>query len=188
MTDAGVRGLPVAELAVSPIEPQQLTAALAERLQPRIDRLGYLGAFFAYSAHQPDALAGFIDFTESLKHALPPDVAEVVALTVAARLRNEYELSQHERLSVRLGYPGEWVRAARDGHDQLLDIPQRSVRNLACAVLEDSGLGARPAFERAVDVLGSTAAIGILLLIGRYVAHAHIANTLELTDPTPRAS
>jgi len=33
-------------------------------LRPRVERLGYLGEFFRYTAHQPQALISFLDFTE----------------------------------------------------------------------------------------------------------------------------
>jgi len=40
--------------------PPEIAAALRSRYQ----RLGYLGEFFAATAHQPHALKAFIDFTE----------------------------------------------------------------------------------------------------------------------------
>jgi alkylhydroperoxidase family enzyme len=74
-------------------------------LGPRSDAWGYLGEFFAVAGHQPAALLAFHEFTEALKRALPPELTEVVALTTATELGNDYERSQHERLSVNLGFP-----------------------------------------------------------------------------------
>ena len=38
-------------------------------------------------------------------------VAEVVALTVAARMENAYERHQHERLCTTLGFGADWISA-----------------------------------------------------------------------------
>lgn len=183
MIETSVRGAPAITSPVPLVGAHELPEPLAERLAPRMQRLGYLGAFFAYAAHQPDALAGFIDFTESLKKTLPVDLAEVVALSVAGALHSGYELAQHKRLATRLGLADEWVGAVLDGPPDVLDAAQTAVRDLTSAVLAHGGHRARPPFERVVNLLGPADAIGVLLLIGRYVAHAHVANTLELTDP-----
>lgn len=184
MSETPVRGAPAVTSPVPVVGVHELPEPLAERLAPRMQRLGYLGAFFAYAAHQPDALAGFIDFTESLKKALRVDLAEVVALSVAGALHNDYELAQHKRLAARFEFTEDWVGAVLDGRPDVLDATQTAVRELTSAVLANGGHGARAPFERVVNLLGPADGVAVLLLISRYVAHAHIANTLELTDPT----
>jgi alkylhydroperoxidase family enzyme len=89
----------------------QLPSELAELLGPRVERLGYLGEFFQVAAHQPNALGHFVRFTESLNGALPDRLMELVALSVSTRLENDYERHQHERLSLKLGFSLEWLRA-----------------------------------------------------------------------------
>src|SRR5919204_5927359 len=88
----------------------EMAPELAEMLRPRIERLGYLGEFFQCAAHQPRALISFQQFTEDLKRALPDNLTEVVALSVAAIMENAYERIQHERLSLKLGFGEPWVR------------------------------------------------------------------------------
>ena len=83
---------------------------LRSRLKARVDRLGYLGEFFQVAAHQPEALAGFIAFTEALKEHLDWRLAEVIALTVATETGNAYERVQHERLALTLGMTESEVR------------------------------------------------------------------------------
>jgi len=189
-----VRGLPHEPRALSPVEPSALDAALAARLSARMDRLGYLGAFFAYAAHQPAALAGFVDFTESLKGALPDGLSEVVALASATRLANEYELAQHIRRARVLGFSDQWIAEAtgRDEsssemgthtHCAHLSDDELAARDLTHCVLRDAGHGSSSSFDVVVGQLGAQAAMGVLLLIGRYVAHACVANTLGLTSP-----
>ena len=86
-----------------------LPETLQELLRPRVERLGYLGEFFQAAGHQPEALAGFVAFTEALKQAMPASVTELVALTVSCELGNIYERNQHERLSLKLGLSIEWI-------------------------------------------------------------------------------
>lgn len=187
MVEAPVRGVPDSALPLEPVSPVYLPESLRGRLGARIQRLGYLGAFFGYTAHQPDALAGFVDFTEALKAALPDDLTEVVALTVASQLGNEYERSQHVRLARRLGFDAEWIdeltTPAKPHGESRLDERQQAARRLALAMLADGGHGASPRLIDAVKALGDSDAVGVLLLVGRYVAHGYISNALELTDP-----
>src|SRR6266568_6247955 len=92
------------------LSQEEMAPELAAMLRPRVERLGYLGEFFRYTAHQPQALISFLDFTEDLKKALPNNLTEVVALTVASFMSNAYERVQHERLSLKLGFGKDWVR------------------------------------------------------------------------------
>ena len=189
-----IRGLPSEPRALRPAELTNLDPALSARLTPRIERLGYLGAFFAYAAHQPAALTGFVDFTESLKDSLPDGLAEVVALAAATVHRNEYELVQHVRRARVLGFSDQWIAEAtgRDEsssemgthtHCAHLSDDELAARDLTHCVLRDAGHGSSSSFDVVVGQLGAQAAMGVLLLIGRYVAHACVANTLGLTSP-----
>src|SRR5712691_11879710 len=97
------------------LSQEEMAPELAAILRPRVERLGYLGEFFRYTAHQPHALMSFLGFTEDLKKALPNGLTEVVALTVAAFMSNAYERVQHERLSLKLGFGEAWVREVEPG-------------------------------------------------------------------------
>lgn len=179
-----VRGLPDRPGPVRPVDAAAISGPLRDALAPRTRRLGYLGAFFAYAARQPAALRGFVEFSEALKEALPDDVAEVVALAVSAASGNDYERTQHERLSARLGYSPEWIRAVQQrsaGNE--LTTAQAAALRLVDAMLRDTGRGVRSELATVVELLGEETAVGVLLLVGRYVAHAHVANALELTSP-----
>lgn len=164
----------------------ELDASLREALEEKVARLGYLGEFFAVAGHQPAALLAFHEFTEALKRALPPELTEVVALAVATELGSDYERCQHEQLSVRLGFSPAWVAAAegRAGGDPAsLSAQARCARELVLAVLRDRGHGAGDAVEAAAGLLGEEQAVAVLLLIGRYVAHGFLGNSVRLTAP-----
>lgn len=183
MVAVEVRGLPTTGV-IPHLDPSELPDLIATRLSRRLDRLGYLGAFFAYAAHQPEALAGFIDFTESLKTTVRPELTELVALRVATALGNTYELAQHQRLAGRYGFGVAWIGAAQSGDVTELGQPEGAVCEFVNIALTAGGHGSRKAFARVAELVGVEEAVGVLLLLGRYVAHAHIANVLELTDPT----
>ena len=164
----------------------ELEPALAEALRPKVERLGYLGEFFQCTAHQPQALASFHRLTEDLKEALPDNLTELVALSVAALMGNAYERVQHERLALKLGFTEAWVRevvtlkAERGGE---LSETERTAQKLALAVVERRGHNTTEELEAVVKTIGHEQAVGVLLLIGRYVMHALIVNCLALEPP-----
>jgi hypothetical protein len=189
-----------AEPVAGPVSPigrlglDEMAPRLAEALGPRVKRLGYLGDVFAYGAHQPDALLAFMDFTEASKAPLPDDLVELVALTVATRLSNDYERNQHERLSVRLGFGRDWVAAveaaARSAaavtvDDPLLTGAQRVVQSYVLAALADNGRGSERALQTVARELGAEAAIAVLMVVGRYVVHGLMVHSLGLAPPVP---
>ena len=168
------------------LEIDALAPELAAALQPRVQRLGYLGEFFRCAAHQPKALLSFMRLTDDLKQALPDDLSEVVALTVASLLSNDYERHQHERLSRTLGFSDAWIREASGGAGSTgnaLTTEQRAVQALAGVVVSSHGHGADAALDAVVGLVGPEVAMAVLLLIGRTVTHALVVNTLALVPP-----
>jgi hypothetical protein len=164
----------------------EMPPPLAEALRPRVARLGYLGEFFQCAANAPEALLAFQQLTEALKAALPDRVTEVVALTVATRLGNDYERHQHERLCRTLGFTDEWIAAVEAGAPSgmaTLDDGDRAVQHLTLALLARGGQDVRRELEAVVERLGAAASMAVLLLVGRYVTHALAVNALELAPP-----
>jgi alkylhydroperoxidase family enzyme len=166
---------------------EELDPAVRQRLQSKFDRLGYLGDFFQVTAHQPESLAAFIDYTDATKRALPDDLAELVALTVATATGNDYERHQHERLSVKLGLGKEWVAAVEllDPDHADLAPAQRDTQRWVLAVLKDHGRGSQTELDTLVRGLGPKDAVAVALMCGRYVAHATIANSFGIQPPVP---
>jgi len=177
----------VADGAIRLLDAHELAPELRRRLDARVERLGYLGGFFRVAARQPAALAAFIDFTEAGKDALPDDLVEVVALTCATVQRNDYERHQHERLAVRLGLDASWVAAVErlDLLDATLTPAQRCVQRYVLDALADGGHGATPALRVMAEMLGEAAAVAVMLVCGRYVAHALVVNSCEIAPPVP---
>ncbi|WP_235538795.1 hypothetical protein [Sphingomonas sp. Root710] len=157
-------------------------------LSARVERLGYLGEFFRCTGHQPAILVPFMQMTENLKKALPDKITELGALTIASLATNNYERHQHERLSVRLGFEPEWVAAVEaldpDAHP-LLSETEQAVQRFLIAAVRQHGRNVAVEFESVVDIIGADQAIALLFLIGRYLTHALIVNTLELAPPVP---
>ena len=172
---------------------EELAPELAEKLRARVARLGYLGEFFACAGHQPAALVGFVDFTEALKQALPLRLTQLCALSVAGELGNDYERNQHERLSLRLGLERAWIASvnARDPEARdpdgatRLDATDRAAQRLVLAVVRRGGRDVARELADVVDCVGAEQAVGVLLVIGRYVAHALFVNALEIRPPVP---
>lgn len=168
------------------LSAREMPRELAEMLRPRVERLGYLGEFFQCAAHQPKALMSFMAFTEDLKRALPDNLTEVVALTVAGLMENRYERVQHERLSLKLGFDPTWIRDVLslepDREGSLLE-EERRVQRLVLAVLARRGHGTATELQGVVETIGSGKAIAVLLLVGRYVTHAFVVNCLGLEPP-----
>jgi len=163
-----------------------LRADVAEYLQPRVKRLGYLGELFKCAGHAPGVLLGFMNFTDALKEALPDRLTEVGALTVAGVLRNDYERHQHERLSVKLGFGEDWVAAVNrldPDNAPLLSDAERAVQRYAMVAMETKGFGAQTEFEQVLAHLSAAQAMAFAFLVGRYLTHALVVNTLQLKPP-----
>lgn len=164
----------------------ELDPELAEVLRPKVERLNYLGEFFQCTAHQSQALISFFTLTEDLKEALSDDLTELVALTIATRMENAYERVQHERLALKLGFSEDWIREvealkAKAGGE--LSATEVLVQQLTIAIVERHGHRTKAELEQVIKDVGHKAAIAILMLIGRYVMHALITNSLELEPP-----
>src|SRR5712675_1232883 len=159
----------IPRLSITDLDPD-----LAELLRPKVERLNYLGEFFQCTGHQPRALISFYTLTEDLKKALP------------AKMNNAYERVQHERLSLKLGLSEAWVREVgslssnREGN---LSETELVVRKFVLAVIERGGHETGAELEEVVKAIGHEKGIGVLMLIGRDVMHALIANCLALKPP-----
>lgn len=177
--------------AVPPIGFDELPATLAAVLAPRVERLGYLGEFFQRTAHQPDVLLAFHDFTEAGKRALGDRLTELVALTVSAELGNDYERHQHERLSIRIGRGRDWVATVEHRQPEapeaaeLLDAQERLAQTVVLAAVRGRGGPGRELVDRYAARYGAPAAVALLLVAGRYLAHAVVVDALGITPPVP---
>src|SRR5215471_19011681 len=171
------------ECSIPRLEMEQLDPRVREALAARVTRLGYLGEFFKCAALQPDSLLTFMQFTDALKKALPDRLTEVIALTVASATKNEYERNQHERLCERLGYERSWIAAMTGrGPDQNTVSPdEHAIRRLTLSALRTTGQGLERELADVVEAVGPTQAMAILMVIGRYWAHALIVNALGLS-------
>ena len=167
----------------------QLDPSLQALLHPRVERLGYLGEFFRVAAHQPEALAAFVDLTEALKASLPAKLTQLVALTVSCETGNAYERDQQERLSVKLGLELDWivdVERLAPSRATILDATERGVQALVLAMVRTVGRDAAGELTAVDDLLSPELAVGVLLTVARYLGHAAVANTLQLTPPVER--
>ena len=169
------------------LEMSDLTPELQAALGPRVARLGYLGEFFRCGGNQPEVLLKFQEFTEALKRALPDRLTEVVALTVAVRVRNDYERHQHQRLAEKLGFGREWIIAVErgaSGEHVSLDEAEAAVQRLALALVERSD-DAPELLEKVIASTTPEIAVAVLFLVGRYLTHAGMVTTLRLEPPVP---
>jgi len=166
----------------------ELPPAIADRLRAKYDRLGYLGEFFARTAHQPDALAAFIDFTDFSKDALDMRFVELIALTVAMMQGVDYEKHQHERLSEKLGFGKEWVRDVErlmPEDSEHLGAGEQVVQSFVIDAVRNDGVAATEKLDRVIDTLGHVDAVAVMFVMARYVAHALLVNSMNIESPVP---
>ena len=166
----------------------ELPAVIADGLRAKVARLGYLGEFFAATAHQPQALKAFMDFTDLSKGELDLRLVELIALTVACMKSVDYEKNQHERLAVKLGFGRDWV-AAVEALDPLSQAQwsedERIVQAYVIAAVARDGAGTGALLNAVVARLGVARAVAVLFVMGRYTTHAIIVNSLEIKAPVP---
>ncbi len=166
----------------------ELPKSIATLLEPKYRRLGYLGEFFARTAHQEAALKAFIEFTDAAKGSLSSDIVELIALTVATMKGVDYEKNQHERLSLMLGLTREWVADVERLEPRMttnLNDTQLSVQSFVIAAVTKDGRGANDLLAGVVKALGHESAVAVLMVMGRYIAHAIIVNSLAIEAPVP---
>jgi len=167
---------------------ENLPASIAGLLEAKVRRLGYLGEFFARTAHQEAALKAFIEFTDAAKGALTDDIVELIALTVATMKGVDYEKNQHERLSLNLGLTRQWVADVErlDPYSaEALDDTQRTVQRFVIAAVASDGRGVGDALSAVVALLGHVDAVAVLMVMARYTTHAIIVNSLAIEAPVP---
>jgi len=168
------------------LSAEQMSPELAAFLRPRMERLGYLGEFFQCTANQPEALLSFLHLTENLKHALPSNLTEVVALTIARMMDNDYERIQHENLTRTLGVSRAWVEdilSLQADATSELSAQELAVQHLVIAAVRRGGQHTTAELEAVTNAIGAQQAIAVLMLIGRYMSHALIVNALNLAPP-----
>jgi alkylhydroperoxidase family enzyme len=170
---------------IPPLSFDQLPASIADRLRPKYERLGYLGEFFARTAHQESALAAFIDFTDAAKGDLDLTVVELIALTVATMKNVDYERNQHERLAVKLGFGEDWVAEVErlDPEAARLGPLERRVQKLVIAAVRQDGNDVTAELDAVVDLLGPARAVAVLMVMARYTTHAMLVNCLGIQSP-----
>lgn len=164
----------------------ELPSVIAAALLPKYQRLGYLGEFFAATAHQPAALKAFMDFTDLSKGELDMRLVELIALTVATLKNVPYEKHQHERLSYRLGYGRDWVadvECLAPDTVTSFDETERCVQRFLIAAVAHDGEGTEPLLNEIAERLGVEQAVAVLFVLGRYVSHAVIVNSLGIESP-----
>lgn len=174
------------EKSLTAIDYDALPQGLSDLLRPKVERLGYLGDFFRHMAHAPAPLEAFIRFTETTLAQVPKSLAEVIALSIATETENAYERTQHERLSIALGFSAEWVGAVcllSPDDAPGLTSEERLVQKLALDAVRTHGRTAQAHVAAANQIFDPEILASLLFLIGRYTAHAAISNLLGLKAP-----
>lgn len=167
---------------------EELAPQAQELLRARVQRLGYFGEYFQVAGHQPKALEIGLALMDELKPRLGQNVVELVALTQSARLKNDYERIQHERLAEKLGFSREWIGDAVALAPQCaehLSPSERKVQALVIAMLESWGRAAQAELAAVAAEFGSAKTTALLLLIGKYASDSLFMNVLQLTPPAP---
>jgi alkylhydroperoxidase family enzyme len=165
---------------------EELPEKIAEQLGAKVERLGYLGEFFARTAHQPEALAAFNQFTNSAKGALDLKIVELIALTVATMKGVDYEKNQHERLSVRKGYGCVWVEEVENLQPEsahTLSKKEQLVQRFVIDATESDGKSVTPQLDAVIDDFGHEDAIAIMMVMARYTTHALLVNCMNIGPP-----
>ncbi len=167
---------------------KELPEKIASQLEAKYERLGYLGEFFARSAHQPDALAAFNDFTDAAKGALDFKIVELIALTVATMKGVDYEKNQHERLCIRKGYGRDWVAGVEKLEPEsttTLGREEKLVQRFVIDAVSNDGKSVTSQLDAVVDAFDYENAIAIMMVMARYTTHALLVNCMSIGPPVP---
>jgi hypothetical protein len=103
---------------------------------------------------------------------------------------NEYERVQHERLVLKVGFAQSWLEVVcigAAGH-RTLSADEQLIQQLAISATSRGGRSCGPELDAVIHAIGPRQALAVLMLVGRYVCHALIANALALAPPGVIAS
>ncbi len=166
----------------------QLPRSIAGLLRDKYERLGYLGEFFAKTAHQEKALEAFIHFTDASKGALDMRIVELIALTVATLKNVPYERNQHEQLSVRLGYGRNWIadiEALDPANSTILTGEEKIAQRFIIDSVQQDGRDVTPQLDAVIEQFGYENAVAAIMVMARYTSHALMVNCLQIGPPVP---
>jgi alkylhydroperoxidase family enzyme len=163
----------------------ELPDSIKALLRPKYERLGYLGEFFARTAHQAPALRAFIEFTDASKGALDLRIVELIALTVSVIEGVDYERNQHERLSVNLGFGRDWVEQVETLSPETAGLSEleRVVQRFVIDAVNAGGRDVTARLDAVVDALGHADAVAVMMVMARYTTHALLVNCLQIAPP-----
>lgn len=115
---------------------------------------------------------------------LPATLRELAILTVAASWRTDYEWWAHSRIAQGAGLREEIIAALKEGTlPQAVSPEERVVHRFACEILKNKRV-TDESYRETVALLGESAAVELVSLLGYYVLVSMILNVFEV--PLPR--
>jgi hypothetical protein len=91
-------------------------------------------------------------------------------------------------LSLKLGFGENWLREVltlkADGTGRMSE-KEVLIQRLAMAAINRKGHHITAELEPVIRSVGPAMSIAVLMLVGRYLSHAIIANALDLAPPVP---
>ena len=102
-------------------------------------------------------------------------------LTVAARLRSEFEWQSHYGIAKSLGIADDILGAIRAGDDPLAitDVVERAVVAASSALIADGDLGDSQ-FAELVELIGEDGVIELVVLVGYYELLARLLSVFKV--------
>ncbi len=125
---------------------------------------------------------------ESARTSLPPEVRQVVILTVGVSWGAAYEIYAHAAVARRDGVDNETVEAIRAGREpddasDAIVTAWRFTRELV-----ESKSVPTPVYQAAKALFGERGLVDLLHLIGQYLATSALLNAFEVPAPGRAAS
>ena len=118
---------------------------------------------------------------------LPPRQREIAVLCVAARWRASYEWWAHARIARECGVPETVIEAIRARARPVLeDAGERVVHDCARALLDEQRIP-DPLYEQAVGLIGETALVELVVLLGYYTLISMILVGFQVPVPEGEA-
>ncbi len=168
------------------LDPAHLTPeqrALWEKIASG-PRGGVRGPYFAL-LHAPALCAEFESVVRFLRFecSVPERLRELAILVVARRWKSQYEFFAHALIAKRIGIPPEVIDAIRT--DRPPAFVREDERTLYTFVHElvTTGFAGEASYQAARRLLGETALVELVTLVGQYGAVALLLNAFEIDVP-----
>ena len=116
--------------------------------------------------------------------SLAAPLRELAILTVAAKWEAQYEWWAHESIARKHGLDERVIKSLKAGVQPDFDSPEQALVYVFCRKLLETGHISDHLYATAIELLGETKVVELVILLGYYTTIAMVLNVFEIPIPS----